>query len=295
MNRLEAMVAFVQVADLRGFAPAARRLGLSPSVITRQVAGLEDHLGIRLFERTTRSVSLTDAGERYLERVRRILAELDEAEASAQAERRAPTGRFVVAAPLLFGRLHVAPLLGEYVRRHAAVAVELTLADRPVHLVDEGVDVAVRIGTLADSSLRAKKVGETRRVIVASPAYLRRRGTPRAPTELPAHDLVHFTGLDWGVPVSPRFACNSADVVLARVEAGDGLGMLMGYQAAAGIAAGRLRTVLVEHEPPPAPIQLVHPAGRFVSAKLRAFVELVEEKARWTFVDLGSGLREPRR
>ena len=163
MDRLEAMTAFVAVTDLKGFAPAARRLGLSPSAVTRAVAALEDHLGVRLLQRTTRTVTLTDVGARYLERARFILAELEEADGSAQAERARPAGRLVVAAPLVFGRLHVAPLMCSFLNRYPEVTGALELSDRTVNLVEDGIDVAVRIGRLADSNLIARPMGTTRR------------------------------------------------------------------------------------------------------------------------------------
>ena len=180
MDRLDAMQAFVTVADLRGFAPAARKLGLSPSGVTRLIAALEDRLGARLLQRTTRSVTLTDVGARYLERVRRILADVEEAEGSAKAERTRPSGRLVVSAPIGFGRLHVSPVMSAYLTRYAEVSGELRLSDRMINLVEDGVDLAVRIGHLPDSSLVARHVGEMRRIVVASNAYLRRHGEPKA-------------------------------------------------------------------------------------------------------------------
>src|SRR5580692_4450783 len=178
MDRIDAMQAFVAVADLKGFAPAARKLGLSPSAVTRLIAALENRLGARLLQRTTRQVALTDAGARYLERARRILADVEEAERAAEGERTRPNGRLVVSAPLGFGRLHVSPVMTAYLKRYAEVAGELRLSDRMINLVEDGVDLAVRIGHLPDSSLVARHVGEMRRIVVASPRYLRQRGEP---------------------------------------------------------------------------------------------------------------------
>src|SRR5262245_6078118 len=203
MDRLEAMSAFVNVVDQNGFAPAARRLGISASAVTRLVAALEEQLGITLLRRTTRSMTLTDAGARYLERVRPILSELQEAERSAQAERNVPSGRLLVTAPATFGRIHVGPLMAAYLKRHTEVSGELLLSDRIVNLVEEGVDLALRIGQLDDSTLIARRVGATRRVVVASPAYLARRGVPQSPEELRAHDTITFGGL--GDSVGWRF------------------------------------------------------------------------------------------
>src|SRR5580704_6653581 len=190
MDRIEAMQAFVAVADLRGFAPAGRKLGISPSGVTRLVAALEDRLGALLLQRTTRSVTLTDVGTRYLVRARRILADVEEAEGSVQDERTRPSGRLVVSAPLGFGRLHVSPVMSAYLKRYAEVSGELRLSDRMINLVEDGVDLAVRIGHLADSSLVARQIGEMRRIVVASPGYLKRRGVPKTPQTIAAHDTI---------------------------------------------------------------------------------------------------------
>lgn len=296
MDRLDAMSAFAAVAELRGFAPAARRLSLSRPAVTRLVAALEARLGTRLLQRTTRSVTLTDAGARYLERARRILSDVAEAEALAQADRSAPTGRFVVAAPTVFGRLHVASVMCTYLERHPAVIGELQLADRTVNLVEEGVDLAVRIGHLTDSTLVARRVGHTRRVVVGSPTYLERRGTPRGPAALAGHDLIQFSALtpqpEWRftrdgnetrVALSPRLVTNSADAAIGHAERGGGLTMVLAYQVAAAVSAGRLRVVLPGFEPPALPIHLVYPTGRLLSAKVKAFIELVVETCDWEF------------
>ncbi len=297
MDRLDAMVAFVAVADLQGFGAAARRLRLSPSAVTRLIASLEERLEIRLLQRTTRSVTLTDAGSRYLARARRILADVEQAEGAARSEHREPTGRLVVAAPLMFGRLHVAPLLCTYLLRYPGVVGELTLSDAVASLVEESIDVAVRIGPLADSSLLARKVGETRRVVVAAPRYLERRGTPRTPSELHGHDLIQFTRItpttDWrffergksvSVAFSPTFVTNSADAAVGHAELGGGLTMTLLYQVAQAVRAGTLAVVLPDHEPPPLPIQLVHGPGRLTAATLTAFIDLVREVCDWRFL-----------
>ncbi|MBL8609235.1 MAG: LysR family transcriptional regulator [Myxococcales bacterium] len=298
MDRLDAMAAFVAVAEHRSFAAAARRLAISPSAATRLVAALEQRLGIRLLQRTTRSVTLTDAGARYLESARRILAAVDDAESSARAEVAVPTGRFVVAAPLVFGRREVAPLFSDFLARWPEVTGELVLADRVVNLLEEGVDVAVRIGVLADSSLRVRPLGKTRRVLVASPEYLERRKVPRRPRDLERHALVQFTGLsptpewrfdaeggDERVAFRPAFVTNSADAAIGHAERGGGIAMALSYQVADAVRRGALRVVLARFEPPPLPIQLVYPAARLVSASLRAFVDLAIEARSWSFVD----------
>lgn len=296
MDRFAAMQTFVTVADLKGFAPAARKLGLSASAVTRMIAALEEQLGARLLQRTTRSVTLTDAGTRYLERARRILADLDEAEGSTRQERTHPTGRLVVSAPLGFGRLHVSPLMSVYLQRYPDVGAELRLSDRVVNLVEEGIDVAVRIGPLADSALVARAVGDMRRMVVASPDYLARHGEPQRPADLTAHRIVHFGALsaaaDWRfiehgrevrVTCVPRFVSNSADAAIWQAEQGLGLTRVLAYQAADALAAGRLTPVLTAFEVAPLPIHLVYPTSRLLSAKVRAFVDLVLEICDWRF------------
>jgi len=296
MDRLDAMQAFVAVADLQGFAPAARKLKLSPSAITRLVAALEERLGARLLQRTTRSVTLTDAGTRYLDRARRILADVEEAERAAESERTRPSGRLVVSAPLGFGRLHVSPVMTAYLKRYPDVAVELRLEDRMISLVEDGVDLAVRIGELADSSVVARHVGEMRRIVVASPGYLKARGEPKTPAAIASHDTIQFGGTtalsDWrfaddGVEVrighTPRFSTNSSDAALQYAAAGGGLTRVMAYQAAASLKAGKVRIVLEKFERPALPIHVVYPTSRLLSAKVRAFIDLVTETTDWRF------------
>src|ERR1700722_992107 len=192
MDRIDAMQALVAVADLRGFAPAARKLGLSPSGVTRLIAALEERLGARLLQRTTRSVTLTDAGARYLERIRRILADVEEAEIAAEGERTRPTGRLAVSAPVGFGSLHVSPAMSAYLKRYPEVSGELRLSDRMINLVEDGVDLPIRIGHLADSSLVARHVGEMRRIVVASNEYLKQHGEPDAPKAIASHVAIQF-------------------------------------------------------------------------------------------------------
>lgn len=289
MDRLDAMAAFVAVAELKGFAAAARRLDLSPSAVTRLVAGLEDKLAIRLLQRTTRSVTLTDAGARYLTRAKQILADVREAEDAAQAERTEPTGHFVLAAPNVFGRLHVAPVMSELLSRYAAITGELRLSDHVVSMVDDGVDAAVRIGALEDSSLFVRKVGETRRVIVASPEYLARRKRPRVPSDVRDHRVIQLSTLspmpEWRLGTA-AFVTNSVDAAIAHCERGGGLAMVLAYQVVEAVREKRLSIVLADHEPPPVPIHLVYPTTRLLSAKVRAFAELVVKTTNWHFVKL---------
>jgi DNA-binding transcriptional LysR family regulator len=296
MDRIDAMQAFVAVADLQGFAPAARKLGLSPSGVTRLIAALEDRLGARLLQRTTRQVALTDVGARYLERVRRILSDVEEAEGSAEGERTRPIGRLVVSAPVGFGRLHVSPVMTAYLTRYPEVVGELRLSDRMINLVEDGVDLAVRIGHLPDSSLVARHVGETRRIVVASPGYLKRRGEPKTPEAIASHATIQFGAVtaspEWqfvedgrkiSVACTPRLTTNSADAAIQYAEQGGGLTRVLAYQAAAAIKGGRLRVVLAKFEQPALPIHIVYPTSRLLSAKVRTFVDLVTEISDWHF------------
>jgi DNA-binding transcriptional LysR family regulator len=299
VDRFAAMTAFVTVADLRGFLPAARRLRLSPSAVTRLVAALEEKLGARLLQRTTRSVTLTDAGSRYLERARHILSDVDEAERTAGAERTVPTGRFVVTAPNLFGRLHVAPLICDFLREFPAVKGELILGDRIASLVEEGIDAAVRIGLLGDSNDVARNVGATRRVVVASPKYLAKQKKLRSPSDIGAHQVIQCTAIsptaEWRfqrggeeqrIAFAPAFVTNSADAALRSAELDGGITMILAYQVMEAVRAGRLRVVLSAFEPAPLPIQIVYPTTRLLSAKVRAFIDHVTTKSDWRFVDL---------
>lgn len=296
MDRIDAMQAFVAVADLQGFAPAARKLGLSPSNVTRMIAALEERLGARLLQRTTRQVALTDAGARYLERARRIIADVEEAESSAEGERTKPGGRLVVSAPVGFGRLHVSPVMSAYLKRYPEVSADLRLSDRVINLVEEGVDLAVRIGHLPDSTLVARHVGEMRRIVVASKEYLGRRGEPKTPAEIVGHDTIQFGAAtaapDWRfvedgreirVATTPRFATNSADAAIQYAEAGGGLTRVLAYQAAESLKARRLQIVLARFEPPAMPIHVVYPTMRLLSAKVRTFIDLVTETTDWHF------------
>jgi DNA-binding transcriptional LysR family regulator len=296
MDRIDAMQAFVAVADLKGFAPAARKLGVSPSGVTRLVAALEDRLGARLLQRTTRSVTLTDVGARYLVRARRILADVEEAEGSTQDERTRPKGRLAVSAPVGFGRLHVSPVMSAYLTRYPEVSGELRLSDRTVNLVEEGVDLAVRIGHLPDSSLVARHVGEMRRMVVASNNYLKKRGEPTTPEAIASHETIQFGAInpspEWRfvrgdrevrVACTPRFSTNSADAAIQYAEQDGGLTRVLAYQAADAIKAGRLRIVLAKFEPPALPIHIVYPTSRLLSSKVRTFIDLVTDISDWHF------------
>lgn len=292
MDRLQAMGIFVAVVDHGGFASAARQLALSPPVVTRAVADLEQHLGQRLLTRTTRVVRVTEAGERYAAECRRILADIERAEAEAGAQNLQPRGTLSLTAPVLFGQAHVTPVLVDYLKRYPEVDVQCVFVDRIVNLVEEGLDVAVRIGELPDSSLQARRVGQVRRVVVASPAYLREHGEPASPAALDRHRLISTTGAgpgaEWrfagprGKPLVQRVAARMRSTTvggaIVAAEAGLGLTRLLSYQAAPLLRDGRLVRVLQDFEPAPLPIHLVHHEGRHTSPKLRAFIELAAER-----------------
>ncbi len=291
MDQLAAMRAFVAVGEHRGFAAAARRLRVSPPSVTRAIAALEEHLGARLFHRTTRTVRLTEAGARYLADCRRVLADLDDADASAAGAHADPQGQLGLTAPIQFGRLHVTPVVLAFMARHPAITVRAMYADHVVDLIDEGLDLAVRIGELPDSSLTAVRIGELRGVVCAAPRYLRRRGTPRRPADLAEHDAVVFSNLSianvsWtfrdGTSVQPRarMVIDTADVAVAAAVAGVGLTRLLSYQVEEAVAAGQLTVILAEHEPRPLPVHIVHREGRRTSARVRAFVDFAVPRLR---------------
>jgi DNA-binding transcriptional LysR family regulator len=291
------MRVFVAVAEAEGFAEAARRLRRSAPAVTRAIAALERRVGARLLHRTTRSVRLTEAGARYLIDCKRLLAELDDADAAASGAASEPQGALAVTAPALFGRLYVAPILLRFLARHPKVTVRALLVDRVVRLLDEGFDVAVRIAHLPDSSLTAVRVGQVRRVIVGAPGYLAARDIPRTPSDLAGHDAVGFS--TDGAAVAPwvfeprpgsrtrphgepsqQLVVNTADVAVAAAVAGHGLTRALSYQVADDVAAGRLRIVLADYEPPPIPVHLVYLEGRHAAAKVRAFVEFAAAELR---------------
>jgi DNA-binding transcriptional LysR family regulator len=293
MDRLQTLEIFVAVAEGGGFARAAAKLHLSPPVVTRAVAALEDRLGVRLFNRTTRSVALTEAGLRFLDGAREVLQRVDDVEKEAAGETAMPAGHLTVGASVTFGRHAVAAVATEFLAAHPRVSLSLVLADRLVNLIEEDVDVAVRIGALPDSSLVARQVGRVQRLLVASPDYLARRGTPRDPAELRLHDMIAFTGLmpnrEWrfhrdgrSVPVrlAPRFELNDAAAAIAAAEAGHGITPALCYAVAQAINEGRLVPVLPDATGPPVPVQVVYPQSRLVAPKVRAFVDLAARRLR---------------
>jgi DNA-binding transcriptional LysR family regulator len=288
MDRLDTMRVFVAVAEERGFAPAARRLAMSAPAVTRAVGALERRVGARLLQRTTRVVRLTEAGARYFADCKRILEDVETAENAAAENQTEPRGELVVTGPLVFGRMFVAPIVLEFLARYPQVSARTLLVDHVVDLVEAGVDVAVRIAQLPDSSLTAIKVGAVRRVVCASPSYLAEHGTPQTPVDLARHDAIVFAAAaspqkEWqfggarsrsvqSVPLRSRFVVNSADVAVAAAVAGAGVTRVLSYQVGPQVDTGLLKIVLDRHEPPAIPVSVVFPAGRRAAAKVREFV-----------------------
>jgi len=293
MDRLRAMRAFVLVAEEEGFAPAALRLGMSAPAVTRAVAGLEGHLGTRLFKRTTRVVRLTEAGARYFTDCKRILGEVDEAEASATGAHSEPRGLIGVTAPSMFGRMFVAPLLIDFLALHPQIKARTLLVDRVVDLIEEGLDVAIRIAHLPDSSLSAIRVGSVRRVVCAAPAYLAEHGSPNTPADLMRMEAIDFSFAaqqqQWSFPmggktkiVKPpvRLIVNTAEVAIAAAVAGRGVARLLSYQVGPELRSGALLIVLADFEPPPVPIHIAHVEGRHAARRIRAFVDYAVRRLR---------------
>lgn len=288
MDRFHLMSVYVAVAEEEGFSRAARRLGISPPAVTRAVYTLEHELGVKLLTRTTRQIRATEAGSRYLEDARRILAEVAEADEAAAGIHAAPRGNLAVTAPALFGRMYVMPGIVDYLRRHPDVTVSALFVDRVVNLIDEGLDVGVRIGELPDSTMRAIRAGQVRRIVCAAPAYLKTRGVPRRPADLARHVIVAASGVaplaEWKfsdagkstvIRIQPRLTVTSNDAAIEATLAGFGVTRLLSYQIAPHLAAGKLKIILGEFEPPPLPIHVLHREGRQASAKVRAFVDLI--------------------
>jgi len=303
MDRLDAMAAFVAAVDEGSLAGAARRLGRSPAAVTRAVALLERRTGTRLLYRTTRVVRLTEAGARYIATCRHVLTELEEAELLAAGERSAPRGILTVTAPAFFGRRYVRPLVDAFLRTYPDVKVRLLLLDRVVNLIDEGVDVAIRIGQLPDSGLIAVKIGEVRRVACASPAYLSHRKPIREPADLSAHDCIAVGqitepdawsfaldtkgGLLKPVRVRSRLAVNSPESAIASAVEGSGVTCVYSYQVERELQQGSLALVLERFEPPPMPLHVIYAEARLAAAKARAFVDLVVPKLRAELMRIG--------
>ena len=293
MDQIHLMKVLVAVGELESFAGAARRLAISPAAVTRAISTLEETLGVKLLLRTTRSVRLTEAGSRYLEDTRNILASIVEANEAAAGVNAAPKGNLSVTAPLLFGKAFVMPCIVDYLQAYPQVDVSAYFLDRVVNLVEEGMDVAVRIGPLPDSGLKALYVGQVRRLLCASPEYLDRHGVPQHPSELVQHTVIAASGvsprLDWKfgpahepiqVRLKPRLTVTSNDAAIVAASAGLGIVRLLSYQVAGDLAAGRLQVVLEAYEEAPWPIHVLHRESKYGSAKVRAFIDRLAQQLR---------------
>jgi DNA-binding transcriptional LysR family regulator len=293
MNRLEAMGVLVAVVDAGSLSAGGRALGMPLATVSRKVSELEAALGTRLLVRTTRHLSLTDAGRDYLAACRRILEDVGEAERNAAGEYRAPRGELLLTAPVVFGRLHVVPVLVEFLEAYPEVRVRLALGDRNLNLVDEHIDLALRIGELPDSGLVTTNLGSTRRITCASPKYLERAGTPRHPRDLRQHACVNFDALGAGdtwrfraserelaVPIMPRLTVSTAEAAIDAAIAGLGATRVLSYQADAALRSGKLAVVLKAFEPAPLPVQLVHSGQGRLPLKLRALLDFATPRLR---------------
>ncbi|WP_310382731.1 LysR family transcriptional regulator [Rhizobium sp. 1399] len=292
MDRWQAMRVFVKVAEAESFADAGRQLHMSPPAVTRMVSALEDIIGTRLLTRTTRSVKLTEAGAQYFADCQRLLADLSEAEAAAAGAYGRPTGTLTVTTSAMFGTMFVLPLMTEYLDLYPDVIGRGLFVDRVVGMVEEGIDVAIRIGHLPDSGLTATRVGQVRRVICGSPVYFEKHGVPMTPGDLSNHRIVAstsaWTSLEWRfgvhrkstVHVSPRLFCSTNEAAISAAASGWGLTRVLSYQIAPQLEAGELRTILAEHEEEALPIHVIHPEGRYASAKVRSFIDFSVEKLR---------------
>jgi DNA-binding transcriptional LysR family regulator len=286
------MRVFVKVAEAESFADAGRQLHMSPPAVTRIVSALEDVIGTRLLTRTTRSVKLTEAGARYFADCQRLLTDLSEAEAAAAGAYGKPTGTLTVTTSAMFGTMFILPLLTEYLDLYPDVIGRGLFVDRVVSMVDEGIDVAVRIGHLPDSGLTATRVGQVRRVICGSPVYFEKHGVPMAPGDLSSHRIIAstsaWTSLEWRfgvqkkstIHVNPRLFCSTNEAAISAAACGWGLTRVLSYQIAPQLEAGELRTILSDYEEEALPIHVVHPEGRYASAKVRSFIDFAVGKLR---------------
>lgn len=286
MDRLHQMEVFTAVATAGSFANAARQAGLSAATVTRAVSALEARLGVQLINRTTRSLALTDAGERFLENCIKVLEEIAAAERDAMGESTLPCGHLRITASVTFGRLSLSPMIVEFLNDHPKIDLSLVLLDRVVNVIEEGFDAAIRIGALPDSSLHARRIGQVRRTLYASPKYLERHGTPTHPEELEDHSVIVFSGLtnprdfryvDRGrsrsVALNPRIEINDAQGAIAAAVEGEGITTSVCYMVGNHVRNGTLVPVLSEYWLEPVPVQVVFPPGRLMAAKVRAFVD----------------------
>lgn len=304
MDRLEAMSVFRSVVDEGSFTAAAKALRMPLASVSRKVSELESHLGSRLLTRSTRKLALTDAGMAYLTAARRILEEVEQAERAAAGEYLVPRGELVVTAPLMFGRLHVLPVVNDFLASHPEINVRLVLSDRNLHLIEDQVDLGLRIGALPDSDLVATRLGSMRTVVCAAPSLLAAHGCPRHPRELTGMPAVCFdvgvlaagwrfndprTDMPFEVPVTPRLAVTTANAAVTAALAGTGLARLLAYQVHEAVEQGALRLVLEDFELEPAPVHLIHAGRELLPLKTRAFLDYAAPRLRRSLAEIAAG------
>ena len=299
MDKLAAMRAFLEIADQGSLTAAARVLGKSQPTMVRTLANLESELGVRLLRRTTRRLALTEEGQIYLHRARHILAEVTEAELALTATDAIPQGSMRITAPVAFGQWHIAPAITAFLSSYPQVQIDLLLLDRVVNLLEEGIDLAVRIGTLADSSMIATNVGTMRRVVCISPERLKQLGTPDTPAALANQPCVNFYGLSpshrWtfankeSVSVSGPLTTNQAITAVNACKQGVGFGQFFHYQVAEAVQEGSLQIVLQNHEPAPQPVNLIYTDTRFMTPRLRVLLTFMRKRLRSELGALSAG------
>lgn len=293
VDRLDAMVVFVTAVSCGSLSAAGRKLGMPLATVSRKLSELEKYLNARLLTRSTRLLELTDVGRDYLLACKRILEDVSEAERTATGEYNEPRGELVISAPIVFGRMHVLPLISGFLQAYPAVDVRFLQGDRTVNLIEDHIDLAIRIGPLADSDLVATRVGSLRRVVCASPHYLAQQGTPTTPTELGSHRCISFEamgssrawrftteGIEQDVPVRSRLVVNTAEAAVDAAIAGAGVTRLLSYQVAPAIRAGQLERLLQPFEPPPIPVSVLYAGQRRLPLKLRAFLDFFTPRLR---------------
>jgi len=293
MDKLHLMTVYVAVAEEEGFAAGARRLGMSPPAVTRAISTLENDLGVKLLNRTTRYVRCTEAGVRYLNDVKNILHDVQTANDAASGINATPQGHLTVTAPVMFGRMYVMPAIIGYLTKYPDTDVDAVFLDRVVNLLEEGIDVGIRIGQLPDSSMRALKVGSVRLILCASADYLTAQGTPKEPADLMEHNIILSRGVtpstNWQfenkgeqqlIKLKPKLTVTSNDAAIEAALNNFGITRLLSYQVAPYLTSGKLKVILQEYEPPAKPIHVVHRENHLTTAKVRAFIDLIAEKLR---------------
>jgi len=305
MDRLDAMAALVAAVDGGSLSAASRALGMPLATVSRKISELEVRLRTQLVVRTSRKLALTEAGLAYVAASRRILDDIDDIERVASGEYRAPRGHLTITAPVVFGRLHVEPVLLDFLKAYPDINARLVLADRVVNLVEDQVDAAIRIGLLPDSSMIATRIGQVGWVTCASPEYLAFRGTPETPAALEQHDCIMFEGVysnnlwNFGrgkqakiLPIRPRFSVNTADAAIAAAIASAGITHVLSYQVAEAVAAGALRLILRPFEPQLLPVHIVYGAQTLMPLKLRAFLDFAGPRLKASFSELDASVSE---